>query len=149
MRQIGPLLVTALLFTGCAQKEDSYQSASLRPVTLPDGAVILAEVRITNEEMTRGMMFRDSLASDRGMLFIHSAPGTIAYWMHNCRIPLDIIWMDPAHQVVEISGNTPPCQAQPRDCPTYGGHFPAQYVLELGSGEARKHAVDVGKRIAF
>ena len=150
MRRFGPFIVfVAILCTGCAPKEDSDQLVSTRPVTLPDGAVIQAEVKVTGEEMARGMMFRDSLASDKGMLFIHSAPGTNAYWMHNCHIALDIIWMNPAHRVVEISANTPPCQAQPRDCPSYGGHFPAQYVLELGSGEARKHSVDVGKTLSF
>jgi uncharacterized membrane protein (UPF0127 family) len=120
-----------------------------RNVTLPDGTAILAEVEIKPEDMARGMMYRDSIAPDRGMLFVHAETGEYPYWMANCKFPLDIIWMDSAHKVVEISAKTPPCPQGGNDCPNYGGHAPAQFVLELGGGQAARHAITVGSAIHF
>lgn len=121
-----------------------------REVTLPNGKTILAEA-VTNEiDMTRGMMFRDSLDPNRGMLFVHSSPGRYPYWMYQVKIPLDIIWMDPNRRVVEISANTPPCPSKSaKECPNFGGHENAMYVLELGGGQAAKNQVQVGSVINF
>lgn len=100
--------------------------------------------------MLRGMMFRDSLAPDRGMLFIHGAPGKYSYWMYQVRIPLDIIWIAPNHGIVEISADTPPCPSKSASaCPSFGGQQTAVYVLELAGGSARKYSLKVGDTISF
>lgn len=121
-----------------------------RPVTLPNGAVIRAEVVFRTEDMMRGLMFRDSLAPDHGMLFLHTQPGQYGYWMYQVRIPLDIIWLDRGKTIVEMSENTPPCPSKSaRQCPTYGGRELSAYVLELAGGVAAKHGLRVGQRIDF
>src|ERR1035438_10061753 len=91
------------------------------------------------------MMFRDSLARGRGMLFIHQTPGLYPYWMYQTRIPLDIVWMDRSHRIVEISPDTPPCKTKASLCARYGGHQTAQFVLELGDGEARRLGLSLGQ----
>jgi uncharacterized membrane protein (UPF0127 family) len=101
------------------------------------------------EDMRRGMMFRDSLPENRGMLFIHGTPGKYSYFMYQVKIPLDIIWMDSQRTVVEISENTPPCTTNASACPTYGGTKEAVLVLELAGGTARKHGVVPGARLEF
>ncbi len=143
------LLASSLLLTSCAEKPASFELLGTRMVTLPDSARILAEVKITPQEMARGLMFRESLPHDRGMLFIHGTSGTYSYWMYQCKIPLDIIWMNSNRRVVEIAANTPPCEAKAADCPSYGGHQPSQFVLELGGGEAQRHGVVEGQTILF
>jgi uncharacterized protein len=143
-----PLLLL-LTLTGCGYSNDATALLTTEDVQLPDGAHIHAEVKRTTSEKARGMMYRDSLPSDQGMLFLNAQPERSAYWMANCRFPLDIIWMNAARQVVEISPSTPPCPAGGNDCPSYGGHEPAQYVLELNGGEAQKHGVRVGTTINF
>jgi hypothetical protein len=120
-----------------------------REVTLPGGRKIRAEVMTHPTDMMRGMMFRDSLAPDRGMLFIHAEPGNYSYWMHQVKIPLDIIWLDSSQAVVEIQANTPPCHSGAKDCPQYGGRERSQYVLELGGGMAAKYGLRVGDRVVF
>lgn len=99
--------------------------------------------------MMRGMMFRDSIAPDRGMLFVHGSPGKYPYWMYQVRIPLDIIWMDLSHRIVEISADTPPCKTQAAACPHYGGNEEAVFVLELGGGMAARYGLRVGDNLAF
>jgi uncharacterized membrane protein (UPF0127 family) len=125
-------LFGALALSGCRTDDSGGSSGlNLRSVTLPDGFVVSAEVVTSGADMERGMMYRTELAAGHGMLFVHGQPGRYPYWMANCKIPLDIIWMDVSHSVVEISPNTPPCPSGGRDCPTYGGHAVASFALEF------------------
>jgi uncharacterized membrane protein (UPF0127 family) len=144
------LIMSSLILTGCQSGGSSGASSlNTRGVTLPDGFPVAAELALTPSDMERGMMYRTELLPGHGMLFVHDVPGRYPYWMANCKIPLDIIWMDGSHQVVEISANTPPCPSGGKDCPTYGGHAVATFALELGAGEAAKHHVTVGSSIQF
>jgi uncharacterized membrane protein (UPF0127 family) len=135
------------LLAGCSKKEAA--EAGLTVVRLPGGQEIRAEVMTAPADLMRGMMFRESLAPDRGMLFVHTQPGRYPYWMYQCLIPLDIIWMDASKRIVEISAETPPCKAEAASCPTYGGNHDAQFVLELAGGMARKYGLQPGMAVAF
>jgi uncharacterized membrane protein (UPF0127 family) len=142
-------IVSVLVLCGCSDKE-TLNELGVTIVTLPDGQKIKAEVVTHAKDMMRGMMFRDSLAEDRGMLFIHGSPGRYAYWMYQVKIPLDIIWLDASKTVVEASLNTPPCpSSSASQCPNFGGKTEAVYVLELAGGVAQKHGVRVGSRLSF
>lgn len=123
---------------------------STRAVTLPDGSIVKAEILIKPEDLARGMMFRDSLDADRGMLFAHDKPGRYGYWMYQVRIPLDIVWIDAGRRVVEISANTPPCpSAKASECPSFGGTEEALFVLELKAGTAAQRKIARGTQIDF
>lgn len=133
----------------CSSGNSGVDDVMTRQVTLPDGFVVRAELKISAADMARGMMYRDSLANGNGMLFVHEDQSRSPYWMANCKFPLDIIWMDSNHKVVEVSASTPPCPSGGRECPQYGGHYPAQFVLEVGGGEAAKHQVREGATLQF
>jgi uncharacterized membrane protein (UPF0127 family) len=143
------LLLLAALLAGCGSRPATFEDLRTRPVRLPGGQHILAEVLTRPDEMARGMMFRDSLAPDRGLLFIHAQPGRYTYWMYQCRIPLDILWMDGERRIVEISPDTPPCRGPQHECPHYGGNADSQYVLELAGGMAQKYGLRVGDTLEF
>lgn len=146
---LSAVLALSALLSGC-RTSDPVRDFSATEVTLPNGTKIKAEVMFHPTDLARGMMFRDSLAPDRGMLFIHRQPGHYAYWMYQTRIPLDIIWMDRGKRIVEISPNTPPCTStSARQCPQYGGHEEAMYVLELAAGMAAKYGLGKGQEIQF
>jgi len=83
------------------------------------------------------------------MLFIHDKPGLYPYWMYQVRIPLDMLWMDANHRIVEVSADTPPCKTKASDCDKYGGHQQAQFVLELGGGEAKRLGLHEGDTLDF
>jgi uncharacterized membrane protein (UPF0127 family) len=134
---------------GCSEKPVTLDEYYTTIVTLPNGQKIRAEVMTNPTDMMRGMMFRDSLAPDRGMLFVHDHPGRYTYWMYQVRIPLDIIWIDSQHKIVEISADTPPCRTQASGCPQYGGDETAQFVLELAGGMAKKYGLKLGETISF
>jgi uncharacterized membrane protein (UPF0127 family) len=150
MRFFLPLLLTVLTWSGCDSSPDACPDVlKARIVTLPAGQKICAEMEVTPQDMQKGMMFRDSLPRGHGMLFIHDAPGLYPYWMFQCKIPLDMLWMDPQHKIVEISAGTPPCRDAADKCPNYGGHQQAQFVLELGGGEAQRLGLKLGQSLDF
>jgi uncharacterized protein len=143
------LILALAVLAGCGGNSDAVDEFNTVKVTLPDGAVIRAEVMRNEVDMRRGMMFRDSLAENRGMLFIHGSPGKYTYYMYQVKILLDIIWIDSRNNVVEVSENTPPCTTKASECPVYGGKHDALAVLELAGGVARKHGVKPGATIIF
>lgn len=145
-----PLFLAAPLVLAACGSSTRVEDLNATIVTLPNGKKIMAETMRTPETMARGMMFRDALPEGRGMLFVHESEGRYPYWMFNCKVPLDIIWMNKNRQVVEISLNTPPCPStNPAECPSYGGHQNAQYVLELNGGAAIQYAIAVGSQLDF
>lgn len=104
------------------------------------GQRYFVEVADDDAERARGLMFRDSLPADRGMLFIHEREEPQAYWMKNTRIPLDILYFSADLRLVSLHRNVPPCLAGAR-CPAYPSTGPALYVLELNAGEASRLGV--------
>ena len=144
------LFAALLVLAGCGSPATKVEDLNATVVTLPGGRKIMAETMRTQEDMARGMMFRDALPKDRGMLLVHTAEAMYPYWMFNCKVPLDIIWMNKNRQVVEISLNTPPCTStNPDECPNYGGHQNAQYVLELNGGAAIEYGIAAGSQLSF
>jgi uncharacterized membrane protein (UPF0127 family) len=148
MRRSLPLCFLILL-ASCGQKPDAVDDFHTRDVTLPGARVIKVETMMDQIDMMRGMMFRTSIAPDHGMLFVHQQPGHYTYWMYQTLIPLDMIWLDSSHNVVEIAENAQPCKTQASKCPKYGGKEMASYVLELGGGMAKKYGLKQGDTIGW
>jgi uncharacterized membrane protein (UPF0127 family) len=117
---------------------------------MPNGDTVLAESAIEYAELLRGLMFRDSIPEDGGMLFIHNKMGRYSYFMYQVRFPIDIIWIDSKKNVVDVIANVPPCPAtKASECPTYGGSKEAQFILEIPAGKAAEYKVTVGSKIDF
>lgn len=116
-------------------------------VFLPDGQVITAELAVTDEERARGLMFREQLGSDQGMLFVFKEEGFHSFWMKNTLIPLDILWLDKDKRIVHIEKDVPPCPDEP--CPSYSPRVPALYVLEMKAGSVEERGLNLFDRTAF
>jgi len=112
-----------------------------------DGTRVQLEVALTDEERQLGLMFRDMLPADRGMLFIFEADGSLDLWMKNMFIPLDFVWMSTSGEVVDVRADVQPCRSDP--CPSYGSSKPARAVLEVNAGFATAHGVRPGDRLMF
>ena len=102
------------------------------------------EVAKTSEQQAMGLMYRTSLADDRGMLFEFKPARWVNFWMKNCKISLDMIFLRDG-VVTAIAADTPPCTADP--CPTYGPDTSVDRVIELRGGRAAELGVKVGDRI--
>ena len=125
LRALLPALLLLLGTSGCAS-EPSVELGGKRYVV---------EIADNDAERARGLMFRDRLQADHGMLFIHDREEPQAYWMKNTQIPLDILYFDNARRLVAQQRDVPPCSAGDA-CPSYPSHAPARYVLELNAGQA-------------
>ena len=143
------LIYPVLFLAGCGSKTSPMEDLLTREVTLPGGHIIRAETAVDTRDMMRGLMFRDSLAPDHGMLFVHPVSGNYGYWMYQTNIPLDMIWMDQNHRIVELVENAPPCKTAASKCPHFGGHQPARFVLELNGGSIRKFGIQKGQTIQW
>lgn len=106
------------------------------------------ELAKTAEEMNNGLMFREGLNSNRGMLFIFEKEGEYPFWMKNTLIPLDIIWINKGKEVVFISENTQPCE-EGKPCLSVNPDKDAEYVLEVNGGTAKKIGLKVGDKITI
>ena len=143
------LLLIAAALAGC--RDDSAVEDALHSVlvTLPGGHEVHAQPMVDTPDLLRGMQFRKSLDEDHGMLYFQRRPGKYGYWMYQTLVPLDMIWIDEDYKIVEIVQNTPPCKTVASQCPMYGGHEMAKYVLQVRSGMVKKYGLKLGQQVQF
>jgi uncharacterized membrane protein (UPF0127 family) len=72
------------------------------------------EVASTDEEQQRGLMFREKMDPDEGMLFPHDPPRMASFWMKNTVLPLDIVFIGTDHRITNVSANAAPYSLDPR-----------------------------------
>ena len=142
MSLLRPLLMLPLLaLAGCAT------DAARHWVEL-GGARYDVELATNDETRARGLMFRDQMAEDHGMLFVHDREEMQAYWMKNTKIALDILYFDSERRLVSQQRDVPPCSAGDM-CPPYPSGGPARFVLELNAGQAEKLKLKDGTELTF
>jgi uncharacterized membrane protein (UPF0127 family) len=151
---LGAALVATPTYAYQAKPRPAAPSSSLgtaKPTARLDTVEILTsrgsarftvELAITPAEQQRGLMFRKSLAPDRGMLFPYSKPQRAAFWMKNTLIPLDIIYIAPNGRVLSIARNAVPHDETP--IPS-GGVVGG--VLEIAGGRAAQLGILPGDRV--
>lgn len=95
-------------------------------------------------ETTRGLMCRDSMKPDWGMLFFMRTVRPQRFWMFNTLISLDMVFLDESWAVVGVVPRTEPLSMASR-----GVAAPSKYVLELGAGVAEKNGITVGRKARY
>jgi len=141
MRLIPTLLLLCLLsLTACAGDNNHWVELA--------GKRYQVELALDDASRARGLMFRDHLPEDHGMLFIHDEMQPLAYWMKNTKIALDILYFDAERKLVSQQRDVPPCRAGDA-CPSYPSYRPALYVLELNAGQAALIDLHNGEELVF
>ena len=90
-----------------------------------------------------GLMYREKIGQDEGMLFVFSSAGRWKIWMLNMRFPIDVLWLDEYGKVVHIKQNISPCKSI-FSCPSFAPGKGARYVIELRAGAASTLGVAPG-----
>jgi uncharacterized membrane protein (UPF0127 family) len=144
-RLIGALLPLAAL-TALAGPWPPPPAVGARAV-LPSGEIIKLEVADEPDELSRGLKGRAELADDRGMLFILTYEGTHGFYMKDCLIPLDILWLDRHGRVLHLERELPPCHDEDEACPRWTPEVNARFVLELRGGGAAARGLETGSLI--
>lgn len=122
---------------------DERAARATPTATFPSGASFRLEIADDAESRSRGYMFRERVGPEEGMLFVFERSDQHAIWMKNCKVSLDIIWLDEAGRVVEIAPERQPCP-QRGPCPSVFPVRPARYVLEVAGGMARREGLRRG-----
>jgi uncharacterized membrane protein (UPF0127 family) len=116
-------------------------------ITYPTGARVQAELADTPQKRSRGLMFRERLVPNAGMLFAFQEAGEWSFWMKNTKVALDILWMGPDKRIVYIEENVPICRQDP--CPEYKPSKDALYALELPAGSVKREKLTKGMKLTF
>jgi uncharacterized membrane protein (UPF0127 family) len=166
IHRFGVLITTLALSGGCAstpprdapvvatssdagllQETPVMPATSASKVSLASSSgeqVVSAEIVSTPRALARGLMYRQHLPPDAGMLFLMGQRAIHTFWMRNTLIPLDMIFIDQDMTVVGIVEN-----ATPRTETQRSVNAPSLYVLEVNGGWARAHGVSAGARVRF
>ncbi len=102
------------------------------------------EIAATEEEHERGLMFRESLPDNGGMLFLYNNDEVRYFWMKNTLIALDMIFISAKRRVVSVFH-----AARPMDGTTISSIYPARYVLEVNAGKAKQCNIKAGTKVRF
>lgn len=107
-------------------------------------AIIDIEVADDIQERARGLMYRQALPDNGGMLFIHDYEEMQSFWMKNTYIPLDILFVNAQKEIVTIHVNTTPMKEW-----SYASTLPALYVVEVNAGFCARHGITEGDKIEY
>jgi len=119
-------ILAVLLLLSCAA------CATAEPWVELKGKKFTVEIADTRDKQTQGLMFRNELPKDHGMLFIFADESPRSFWMRNTRIALDILYFNSRLELVSVAENARPCRVE--RCPGYPSKGPARYVLEINAG---------------
>ncbi len=113
------------------------------------------ETALCDEDRTRGLMFRESLSEDGGMIFLFKKPEMHSFWMRNTRIPLDILFIDKEGRITAIhtmpvekpQGSQESDEAYCDRLPGYSSVKPAIAAIEINAGMAATLNLKVGDKV--
>ncbi|NBX74847.1 MAG: DUF192 domain-containing protein [Alphaproteobacteria bacterium] len=145
---VGALVLAVALAQGWHEKNLQNISFGQGQVTFyPEGAppvVLRVDVATTPEAQARGLMFRQHLADDEGMLFLFHQPAMQTFWMKNTPLSLDIIFVGSDGRIINIAAHTTPESEQ-----TYASLAPATAVVEVRAGLAARWGIGPGTRVGY
>ena len=146
------LIILILISTsGCNRGADPSDLLPVEEVQIK-GILFKLEPALTPEQRAQGLMGRDNIAADGGMIFVFPDqppyPTELGFWMKNCLTPIDLLFLDPDGRVVAVHEMDPPLPGTPdHELPSYQSGVPAQYAIELKGGRAAELGVMVGDLI--
>ncbi len=139
MKNIFSVLCLLLFVTACGDKKTTQP---LSIITANGEITYQVETAQTPEELKTGLMYRDFLAADSGMIFLLNPPQQAIMWMKNTLIPLDMLFIDENGKITWIYENATPLSEKYIISP-----LPSKAVLELNGGDAKKHNIETGDTV--
>jgi uncharacterized protein len=144
LRHLRVIVIGALL---CAAQPAAPASVSFEesPLTVDaDGGQFefVVELAVSPAQRSQGLMFRESLDEDSGMLFDFGRPQRASMWMRNTYVPLDMLFIDEDGQITQIAANT-----EPLSDVVIASREPVRAVLEIKGGISAELGIEPGDRV--
>ncbi|USZ69875.1 DUF192 domain-containing protein (plasmid) [Halorussus salilacus] len=114
-----------------------------------EDATVSLEVANTSDERQEGLMHRQSLPEDHGMVFVYEEAAPRSFWMKNTYVPLDIVFVAPNGSVLNVEHAEPQPNASDAELQRYRSDGDAKYVVELERGFANETGVEPGTEFVF
>ena len=146
MYRILILIIVVLVFTSTilAKANEKY-NYKYKNVEI-NGNVFNLEVADSDLLQTIGLMYRDNLNENSGMLFIMDKPMKAAFWMKNMNFPIDMVFIK-QNKIVTIIEDIPVCKKE--SCPRYRSKDMIDSVIEFNSGTCKKYSISAGQKITI
>jgi uncharacterized membrane protein (UPF0127 family) len=142
MKKLAEICLSLLLFLFMVHNTLGYTVDS---ISFENGLIISVELSKTPMELQAGLMYRDNLAPNHGMLFSFNSEDKHGFWMKNMNFVIDIIWIDSNLAIVDITRGAVPCTIE--SCEVYKPSIPSRHVLEVPGGFAVENEVRVGQKV--
>jgi len=113
---------------------------------LPSGHEFALEVAADDAARARGYMGREKVGPRDGMIFVFDDDSRHSFWMKNCKVALDIVWLDAGLRVVWIATNSAPCP-ESGECPSIMPPISSRYVLEFAAGTVAAESLHPGDAV--
>ena len=125
-------------------------STDLSNVSFPESNTsIQVEVADTPQEREKGLMHREELAENRGMLFVFPEEDRRGFWMKNTLIPLDMMFIDSNGKILNIEKAYPEPNTSDEDLKTYRSDGEAKYVIEVNLNFTDRKGIEKGDRVVI
>ncbi len=111
--------------------------------------VMTCEVASSPEKRSVGLMFREELPVDEGMLFVYESPHNVSFWMKNTFIPLDIIFLNESGTVINVEEADVEIDVHAEELKSYFSDGPAQHVVEINQGLCKLYGIGVGTNVSI
>ncbi len=145
------LLAASILMSGCITSDIDEHNGGDATVTFLQGDLVLltitCEVADTEKEREVGLMNRDHLDADRGMLFVFEPPREVTFWMKDTNIELDIIFIDANGTVIRIARADPEPDTPDHLLGRYPSGGAVGWVVEIDQGLSRENNITAGSRM--
>jgi len=111
--------------------------------------VIICEVVSSPEKRSFGLMFKEKLPEDEGMLFVYDFPHNVSFWMKNTFIPLDIIFLDETGTVVNVEEADLEINVSDEKLKRYFSTLPVKWVVEINQGLCKAYGIKLGTNVSI
>jgi uncharacterized membrane protein (UPF0127 family) len=139
---LAAMLVLSAVMVASVRAETAADPLAIEELTVVTGEadrVFMVEVAATDAQRAKGLMFRERMALNTGMLFVFDTVGERIFWMKNTPLSLDIIFIDADGRIIRIAEGTEPFSER-----YISSNGPALYVLEVVAGTSRRLGISVG-----
>ena len=141
---IGLMIMVGI--AGCTQEVWQKGGLKANELCFENGKCISIEYAITPEERARGLMHREMLPENAGMLFVFPEETMPGFWMKNVKFPLDFVWIGKDMRIAGFEENVPVCSTY---CPSYSSENKILYVLEVNKGFVTENMLKIGQKADF
>jgi uncharacterized membrane protein (UPF0127 family) len=143
-RMLGIVGLAVILAVPARAELQSFERDEVTVESASGAHRFAVELAVTPQQRAQGLMFRERMPAEAGMLFLYPAPQMISMWMKNTLIPLDMLFIAEDGRIIHIAE-----RAVPGSLATFSSGQPARAVLELNGGTAARLNIAPGDRVLY